>query len=111
MAFILDQLYGQVDVNDVTKINLHEAKARLSHYARLVKAGETVILCERNKPFAEIRPIGEAATRKPKRILGLMKGLFPYPPDFNIPDREIEDIVESGPIFPRKSGDPQNPKP
>ena len=113
MAFILDLLHGQVDDGNVTKINLHEAKARLSHYARLVKAGETVILCERNKPFAEIRPIGEAVTRKPKRLLGLMKGLFPCPPDFNTPDRALEDIVESGPIIPpfSKSGEPQNPKP
>jgi antitoxin (DNA-binding transcriptional repressor) of toxin-antitoxin stability system len=97
----------------MTKINLHEAKARLSHYARLVKAGETVILCDRNKPFAEIRPIGEAAARKPKRKLGLMKGLFPCPPDFdfNASDRELEDIVESGPIFPPLSKKPQNSKP
>ena len=89
---------------NVTRINLHEAKARLSHYARLVKAGETVILCDRNKAFAEIRPIGEAARRKPKRKLGLMKGLFPCPPDFNTPDRELEDVLESSPIFPPLPG-------
>ncbi len=97
----------------MTRINLHEAKARLSHYARLVKAGETVILCDRNKPFAEIRPIGEAARRKPKRKLGLMKGLFPCPSNFNAPDRELEDVLESGPIFPplSKSEEPRKPKP
>ena len=38
-------------------VNLHELKARLSHYTRLVKSGETVIVCERNVPIAELRPL------------------------------------------------------
>jgi len=84
----------------MTKINLHEVKSRLSHYARLVKAGETIILCDRNKPFAEIRPLADPAKPAPKRQLGLMKGWFPVPDDFNEPDPELEDIMENGPIFP-----------
>ena len=56
----------------MTKINLHEVKSRLSHYARLVKSGETIILCDRNKPFAEIRPLPDPAKPAPKRQLGLM---------------------------------------
>lgn len=59
------------------------------------KAGEAIILCERNKPFAEIRPLPA-----PKRKLGLMKGWFPVSDDFNEPDPELEEITESGPIFP-----------
>lgn len=83
----------------MTTANLSEVKSRLAHYARLVKGGETVILCERNKPFAEIRPLGPAA--KPgKRKLGVMKGWFPVPEDFNEPDPELEDVVENGPLFP-----------
>ena len=39
------------------QININEAKAKLSKYTKMVKAGETVVLCERNKPFAEIRPL------------------------------------------------------
>jgi len=83
----------------MTKANLNEVKSHLAHYARLVKAGETIILCERNKPFAEIRPLPGVA--KPgKRKLGLMKGCFPVPDNFNEPDPELEDIMENGPVFP-----------
>jgi antitoxin (DNA-binding transcriptional repressor) of toxin-antitoxin stability system len=37
--------------------NLHELKAHLSEYARRVKAGETIVICERNKPIGEFRPL------------------------------------------------------
>lgn len=95
----------------MTTANLHEVKSRLSHYARLVKAGETVVLCERNKPFAEIRPLGPAA-KPPKRELGLMKGWFPVPDDFNEPDPELEDLFENGPIFPDiEASSPESSKP
>jgi len=44
------------------KVNIQEAKTHLSRYAKKVKSGETVILCERNKPIAEIRPIESETT-------------------------------------------------
>ncbi|MFW6218414.1 MAG: type II toxin-antitoxin system Phd/YefM family antitoxin, partial [Verrucomicrobiota bacterium] len=53
----------------MTTININEAKTHLSRYAKQVKAGETIILCDRNKPFAEIRPLAEKSAR-PKRKLG-----------------------------------------
>lgn len=83
----------------MTIANLHEVKARLSHYARLVKAGETVILCERNKPFAEIRPLGPAA-KPPKRELGLMKGSCPVGPEFFEADEEIQRDFDASELFP-----------
>ncbi len=84
----------------MTKVNLNEIKSRLSHYARLVKAGETIILCDRNKPFAEIRPFVDPIKPASKRQLGLMKGWFPLPDNFNAPDSELENIIENGDIFP-----------
>lgn len=84
----------------MTQVNLNEVKSRLSHYARLVKAGETIILCERNKPFAEIRPIGTSVSPLSKRPIGLMPGWFPVPDDFNAPNSELEHIMETTPIFP-----------
>ncbi len=45
------------------KINIHEAKTHLSRYAKRVKAGETLLLCDRNKPFAEIRPLAKAKAK------------------------------------------------
>ena len=59
----------------MTYINIQEAKTHLSRYARQVKAGETIILCERNKPFAEIRPLPESPEQK-KVVLGAFAGKF-----------------------------------
>ncbi len=50
-------------------INIHEAKAKLSEYLAAVENGETVIVCRRNVPIAEIRPV--ASRCKQPRPLGL----------------------------------------
>ncbi len=62
-------------------INIHEAKAKLSEYLAAVEKGETVIVCRRNVPIAEIRPVENP--RKQPRPLGLApdKG-SPLPPEF-----------------------------
>lgn len=91
----------------MTTANINEVKSRLAHYARLVKSGKTVILCERNKPFAEIRPL-PGVGKPAKRKLGLMKGWFPVPDDFNEPDPELEDAIENTPVFPEVEP-PSNP--
>ena len=70
-----------------TMINIGEAKAHLSRYARMVKKGSRIILCDRNRPFAEIRPLPQAGARRP---FGLARGKFHLPDDFNAPDPEIE---------------------
>ena len=73
----------------MTTININEAKTHLSRYAKLVKSGETVILCDRNKPFAEIRPL--ANQKKPKkRKLGQLSGKIEFSDDFWESDAEIE---------------------
>lgn len=45
-------------VMDEIRINIAEAKAKLSQYVRRIKNGESILLCERNVPVAEIRPLG-----------------------------------------------------
>jgi antitoxin (DNA-binding transcriptional repressor) of toxin-antitoxin stability system len=84
----------------MTQLNLPEAKAQISALARRVKAGETIILCERNRPFAEIRPLPHIASQRPKRRLGQLAGACVVPPDFNAPDPAWEDAFHGGPIFP-----------
>ena len=69
------------------QININEAKSRLSKYTKMVKAGETVILCERNKPFAEIRSLDQK--RSDPRVFGLSKGVFKLGPEFFEADVEI----------------------
>jgi antitoxin (DNA-binding transcriptional repressor) of toxin-antitoxin stability system len=84
----------------MTQFNLHEAKASFSSVARRVRAGETIILCDRNKPFAEIRPLAGIAPKRPKRRLGQLAGVCIVPSDFNAPDPTFEDVLHHGPIFP-----------
>lgn len=38
------------------KLNIHEAKTHLSRYLPALERGETILLCKRNIPIAEIRP-------------------------------------------------------
>ena len=47
-------------------INIHEAKANLSRYLAEVEKGETIVVCKRNVPIAEIRSLPrKAAARRP----------------------------------------------
>ena len=81
-----------------TMINIGEAKTRFSHYTRRVKNGETIIICDRNRPFAELRPLPAATGLHSRRPFGLAKGQRRLPEDFNKPDPEIEALFcgESG---------------
>ncbi len=56
------------------RLNIHEAKTHLSRYLPLLEQGETIILCKRNVPIAEIKPIEKRRTEP--RKLGLAKGEF-----------------------------------
>lgn len=47
-------------------VNIADAKAHLSEYLREVKKGETLIICERNVPVAEVRPIEIATGATPR---------------------------------------------
>lgn len=80
-------------------MNLYQAKSQFSKVARLVKSGDTVILCERNRPFAEIRPLPGIGKPK-KRKLGLMQGLCPMGADFFESDSEVADLFNNGLVFP-----------
>lgn len=71
----------------MTSVNIQEAKIHLSRYAKRVKAGETIILCERNRPIAEIRPIVQPNNQV---HLGLYKGQMQISEDFNDPLPEFE---------------------
>ena len=62
------------------KVNVHAAKTHLSKYLARVAAGETVILCNRNVPVAELRPVPHRRTTR--RPVGLARGRFEVPPSF-----------------------------
>ena len=62
------------------KINIHQAKTHLSKYLNRLSKGETILLCKRNVPVAEIRAIAD--TPKQERPIGLAKGIFQVPESF-----------------------------
>ena len=70
------------------KVNIHDAKTHLSKYLARVAAGETVILCNRNVPVAEIRPLPRRRTAR--RPVGLGRGTFQVPPTFFEPLSQAE---------------------
>lgn len=62
------------------KLNIHEAKTHLSRYLGRLARGEVIVLCKRNVPIAEIRPLRSVRTEP--RPVGLAKGLFAVPASF-----------------------------
>lgn len=81
---------------------MHDAKTHLSRYVARLRDGDTIVLCRRNVPVAEIRPLasgrGEIATP------GRWKGLITIPPEFfqPLPD----DLLDA---FDGPTGDPASP--
>lgn len=65
------------------RVNVYDAKARLSEYLARVEAGETVVICRRNQPIAELRAV--VPIRTEPRPIGLAKGLFEVPDSFHGP--------------------------
>ncbi len=72
------------------QLNVHEAKTHLSRYLTRLIEGERILLCKRNVPVAEIRPLKRARTDR--RPVGLAKGRFEVPPEFfePLPDELID---------------------
>jgi antitoxin (DNA-binding transcriptional repressor) of toxin-antitoxin stability system len=80
-------------------VNINEVKAKLSEFLDVVAQGETVIICNRNQPVAELRAVPKKRTEP--RPIGLAKGTIKIHPSFYDPMTE-EELAEfyDGPIFP-----------
>lgn len=72
------------------RLNIHEAKTHLSKYLQRLTKGEIILLCKRNVPIAEIRPLSVPGGSP--RPVGLAKGRFQLPPEFHepLPDEILE---------------------
>lgn len=55
------------------RVNVTEAKPHLSRYLKRVERGDTVVLCRRNVPVAEIRALPKQA-REPRPV-GIDRGM------------------------------------
>ena len=62
------------------RLNIHEAKTHRSRYLARLEAGETIVLCRRNEPIAEIRALPRPHVTP--RPFGLSKGELSVPPSF-----------------------------
>lgn len=79
----------------MSKLNVYDLKTHLSKHLERVEAGETIIVCRRNVPIAELRPI--PARRAQARPIGLAKGWFVVPEAFHEPlDEETVGAFEGG---------------
>lgn len=63
------------------RLNIHEAKTHLSRHLADLADGETIILCKRNVPIAEIKGFRSQKGKRPRPI-GLAKGEFEVPKAF-----------------------------
>ncbi len=70
----------------IMRVNIAEAKARLSSLLRAARSGETVTICDRNVPVAELRPLGIKLTTK--RVLGADL------PGYEVPEAFFEPLPE-----------------
>ena len=73
------------------KTNIHDAKTHLSEYLAKLGEGETIVLCKRNKPVAEIRLLPKQPLKK--RPIGLAAATFSVPASFFEP--LPEDVIRS----------------
>ena len=61
------------------RLNIADAKTHLSRHLERVEQGETIILCRRNVPIAEIHPLPKPASEP--RPVGIDRGMV-IPPQF-----------------------------
>lgn len=64
------------------QVNTHEAKTQLSRLLRRVAAGEEVTIANRGVPVARLVPV---PPKKAQRVLGIYRGQFTVPDDFDAP--------------------------
>jgi prevent-host-death family protein len=64
------------------RVNTHEAKTQLSQLLRRVAAGEEITIANRGVPVARLVPV---PPKKAQRVLGIYRGEFTVPDDFDSP--------------------------
>jgi antitoxin (DNA-binding transcriptional repressor) of toxin-antitoxin stability system len=72
------------------KVNIHQIKTHFSAYLQRLRPGETLVVCRRNTPVAELRLLPQR--RRKARPIGLAAGEFQIPPEFfePLPEETVE---------------------
>ncbi|MDJ0583136.1 type II toxin-antitoxin system Phd/YefM family antitoxin [Crocosphaera sp.] len=71
-----------INTTVMESINIHQAKTYLSKLLQRVKFGEEIIIASLGVPVAKLVPF---ENQQPSRILGIDRGKFTVPDDFNDP--------------------------
>lgn len=79
-------------------VNIAEAKAQLSALLERVAHGETILIGNRNRPVAELRPV--TPTRATPRPVGLAARTFSVPASFYEPLAEADQSAFDFPATP-----------
>jgi prevent-host-death family protein len=81
-------------------VNIAEAKAKLSEYLEAAARGERVLICNRNKPLAELRAVEQGPAR-PRDLSPMFPGqTFMTDAFFEpLPDEELREWYDH-PVFP-----------
>lgn len=80
-------------------VNIFEAKAKLSDLLDRAAAGEQIVICRRNEPVAELRPI--PGPRQAPRPIGKAKGVLTIPNAFFDPlDDEDVEAFDTSDLYP-----------
>ncbi len=64
------------------KVNIYEAKTRLSQLVEEAASGQDVVIARAGRPVARLTRLSETSR---KRRLGILNGRFRIPNDFNRP--------------------------
>ncbi len=91
---MIDMIINMTCIVIMIRLNIAEAKAHLSGHLEKVEGGETIILCRRNIPIAETRPI--ARSPEEPRPVGIDRGMVVPPIFFEVLPDEILDAFEGG---------------
>ena len=62
------------------RVNIHAAKTNLSRYLAELAPGEALVLCNRNRPVAQLESLPKQVVRKPR--IGAAKGKLVVPDSF-----------------------------
>lgn len=70
-------------------ISIDDIERDLAGFLRRVKAGEAMTIVQAQKTVAMVTPLHSVETGEGKRPIGLAKGDFVVPDDFDAPDEQI----------------------
>ena len=70
-----------------SKVNVHDAKTHLSRLLARVQAGETIVIAKAGREVALLVPIDSRPALRP---MGMDRGLYEVPEDFDAPLSEEE---------------------